>query len=232
VTLLSGLVFGFLLGMRHATDADHVVAVATVVSHQRSVLRAAVMGSLWGMGHMLTLVLGGGAIIVFGLVVPPRLGLTFEFVVALMLVLLGLTTLIRLRRRPEKPRTEPAPHAHGHGIFSRLGGAQLIRPVVVGLIHGLAGSAAVALMVLATIREPLHGLAYLLTLGAGTIVGMLLITAVLAVPLRVAASRSSGLSRTFTYISAAASTALGLFLAYRIGFIDGLFSALPQWTPG
>src|SRR5919202_680871 len=90
---LSVLALGFILGMRHATDADHVVAVTTIVSHQRSIARAAGVGALWGVGHTATILLVGGAIIVFRLAIPPRLGLAMEFGVAVMLVLLGVRSL-------------------------------------------------------------------------------------------------------------------------------------------
>src|SRR5918999_1973014 len=89
----SVLALGFLLGMRHATDPDHVVAVTTIVSQQRSVARAARIGALWGAGHTATIVLVGGAILLFRLAVPPRLGLAMEFVVAVMLVLLGVRSV-------------------------------------------------------------------------------------------------------------------------------------------
>ena len=93
LTLLSIVVLGFFLGMRHATDADHVVAVTTIVSRERSVGAAALIGVLWGVGHTLTILLVGGAIILFGIVIPPRMGLTMELSVALMLILLGVLNL-------------------------------------------------------------------------------------------------------------------------------------------
>src|SRR5215470_18136171 len=87
------LVIGFFLGMRHATDPDHVIAVSTIVSRERSILKAGLIGILWGCGHTLTIAIVGTAIIVFGLVIPPRAGLTLEFSVGLMLILLGILNL-------------------------------------------------------------------------------------------------------------------------------------------
>src|SRR5687767_10751111 len=156
---LSVLALGFILGMRHATDVDHVVAVTTIVSRQRSVSRAAGIGALWGAGHTATIVLVGGAILLFRLAVPPRLGLAMEFAVAIMLVLLGVRSLRAAR------------------IGQSAAGWSPVRPVLVGFVHGMAGSAFVAMLVLTAIDSPLIGITYLLVFGVGTIAGMALITA-------------------------------------------------------
>src|SRR6202163_3095590 len=99
ITLLSIIALGFFLGMRHATDPDHVIAVTTIVSRQRSIRHAALIGILWGLGHTITILAVGSAIILFGLVIPPRVGLTMEFSVGLMLVLLGVLNLSGMMRR-------------------------------------------------------------------------------------------------------------------------------------
>lgn len=212
--LLSVNVLGFLLGMRHATDPDHVVAVTTIVSQQRSLARAARTGILWGVGHTATILLVGGAIIVLKVqmsAIPPRLGLSLEFAVAVMLVVLGLLTL-----------------AGGDGRVAD----STSRPLTVGFVHGLAGSAAVAtLPQVALIPSPMWALAYLAVFGLGTIAGMLLVTASIAVPSLLAVHRFRGLNRTLRIASGIASVAFGLFLAHRIGFVNGLFAAAPAWTP-
>ena len=212
MTLFSILALGFFLGMRHATDSDHVIAVTTIVSQQRRVSSAALTGISWGIGHSITLLIVGAAIVLFGVVVPERLGLGLEFCVALMLVLLGLLNLGSFRRSQK----EPHEHSHRHGFYLRF------RPVVVGAVHGLAGSAAVALLVLPMIRKPVWALFYLLILAAGTIAGMMLITAMIAVPITYSANRFQSFNR---YIGAAAgvfSVGFGLFLVHQIGFVDGL----------
>jgi high-affinity nickel-transport protein len=234
-SLLSLVVFGFLFGMRHATDPDHVVAVTTIVSRERSLRSAAVIGSLWGAGHTLTLLVVGGALLLFNIVIPPRLGLGFELGVALMLILLGVINL-------RAPRPQPHAHPHAHeggalvqrldGLLGGLRGYALLRPLLVGLVHGLAGSAAVAILVMGTLKSPLWGLGYLLIFGAGTLAGMLLITLALALPLRLTALRFERFHRSLGLLAGAFSVAFGLVLAYRIGFVDGLFSAHPTWTPG
>jgi hypothetical protein len=158
MTLFSILALGFLLGMRHATDSDHVVAVTTIVSQQRNVFNASLIGIFWGIGHTVTLLIVGGAIILFGFVIPERVGMSLEFCVAVMLILLGLFNLGSFWRRLNQPND----HSHIHGFFK-------LRPTIVGVVHGLAGSAAVALLVVPMTRNPYWATFYLLIFGAGTI---------------------------------------------------------------
>src|SRR3954465_11636228 len=153
--------------MRHATDGDHVVAVTAIASGEKSIARAMRIGAAWGLGHSATLFLVGGAIVLFGLTVPPRLGLAFEMLVALMLIGLGAWTL--------SGRTI----GHTHSIK---------RPIAVGFVHGLAGSAFVALLVLAAIPGGARQLASLALFGLGTVAGMALITAGIALPFSFAGS--------------------------------------------
>ena len=257
-SLVSILLLGFFLGMRHATDPDHVIAVTTIVARQRRVGAAVLIGVLWGIGHTLTMVAVGGAIIVFGVVIPPRLGLTMELSVALMLILLGLLNVAGIMRWITAIATPVHVHPHRHGDYAhshghtpaahghgeddtaiarldrRLGGLglyQMLRPLVVGVVHGLAGSAAVALLVLATIPDPWWGIAYLVVFGAGTIAGMMLITAATALPFTYTVSRFAAVNRHLVLASGVASIGFGLFLVYRIGVVDGLFASGGRWTP-
>lgn len=204
------LALGFVLGMGHATDSDHVAAVTTIVSRERALRRAATIGMLWGVGHTATIVLVGGAIILFNLVIPPRIGLAMEFGVALMLIALGVLTL---RRRDESHAVSP------------------MRPLGVGFVHGLAGSAFVAMLVLQTIASPLAGIFYLAIFGVGTVAGMGLITTALAVPSIYAARRTASLQRYIQLGAGALSIAFGLLLAHEVGVEGGLFTSHPVWTP-
>ncbi len=206
---LTAIALGALLGLRHATDADHVVAVTAIVSRERSLGRAARIGALWGVGHTLTLLVVGGAIVAFRLVIPPRVGLALEFGVALMLIVLGFTNL---RARDDAPRAA-------------------VRPFLVGLVHGLAGSAAVALLVLATIRGTLEALAYLFVFGLGTIAGMMAVTMLLAAPALYAGARVSRFQSGIRLAAGALSIAFGLLLARELIVDGGLFSAAPTWQP-
>jgi len=251
------ILLGLFLGMRHSTDADHVVAVSTIVSRQGSIRSSATIGLLWGLGHTLTIFLVGSAIIIFGVVIPPRVGLSMEFCVALMLILLGVLNLsgamrwITERFSPREAASQPdasisripevtckknlrAP-ARIEACFDRtigtLGLYQTMRPLVVGLVHGLAGSAAVALLVLSTIKSPVWSTAYLLVFGFGTMVGMMLMTAAISVPLIYTAKKFLNINRHLSTMSGLASMAFGLFLVYQIGVIDGLFRAQAHWVP-
>ena len=207
------VVFGtsLLLGMRHATDPDHVVAVTTIVSRERSARRAGAVGALWGLGHTLTILAVGGAIVLLEVAFTPRLGLALEFAVACMLVVLGALNLLDVRPRPSR-WTE-------------------MRPLLVGVVHGLAGSAAATLLVLPLIDDVRWALVYLAVFGAGTVVGMALVTVAIAAPAALAADRVRGLQRALRVTSGAASLAFGMWLAHRVGVVDGLFTAEPRWTP-
>jgi high-affinity nickel-transport protein len=255
-SLLSILAVGFILGMRHATDPDHVIAVTTIVARQRSIRSAALIGAIWGLGHTLTIVAVGTAIIGCGLVIPPRLGLTMEFSVGVMLVVLGVLTLSGVLQRLQGGHVHPhrhgnfvhahahshSPEAHGHeeaatplarldAWFRGVGFYQAVRPLVVGIVHGLAGSAAVALLVLVAIPSPAFGVVYLLLFGVGTIAGMILITATTAAPFAYTAARLVEMNRWLVVGSGVLSVAFGLFLVYDLGIVKGLFGANPLWTP-
>jgi hypothetical protein len=239
MTLFTILGLGFFLGMRHATYADHVIAVTTIVSRQRSLRHAAWIGAVWGLGHTLTVFVVGGAIILFGLVIPERLGMGLEFCVALMLFGLGLWSVRELfhagshqhphahgdyvHTHPHSHEPEQHSHADDQTPQSRLDRRfedfhlyQTLRPLVVGIAHGLAGSAAVALLVLPLILQPLWAVAYLLVFGAGTIAGMMLITAAIALPVSYTARRSMALHRGLGFATGFLGIGFGIFLGYEI----------------
>ena len=247
IVFITGL--GLILGMRHSTDADHVVAISTIVTKQRSIRNAAVIGSVWGLGHTITIFIVGSLIILFGVEIPPRLGLSMEFSVAIMLVLLGILNLTGVLQKLTSrftpvigaPKDRVALEAKRNRLskmeklldnsVGRLGVYQCIRPLAIGLVHGLAGSAAVALLVLSTIHSPVWATVYLLVFGVGTMVGMMCMTAMIAAPLAFAGDRFAKLGKYLGAVSGMASLCFGSFLVYQLGFLGGLFTSHPQWIP-
>src|SRR6266851_1976872 len=211
-TLLPIAALGFFLGIRHATDPDHVIAVSTIVSRERGIQSAALIGILWGVGHTFTILAAGGAIVLFGVVIPSRVGLTMEFSVALMLILLGGTTVSGILR----PRGHP--HVHGDYVHAHPHGHE---PDHHG--HG-EQETPLARLVVATIHDAALSLAYLLVFGLGTIAGMMLITVAIAIPFAYTARRFLGVNRSLALGAGLLSIGFGLFLAYQIGFVDGLFT--------
>lgn len=235
MNLAAILGLGFFLGMRHATDADHVVAVSAIVSRQRTIKAAAPLGILWGVGHTLTILLVGGAIVVFEIAIPPRLGLGLELAVAVMLVMLGALNvrgaLVRGAEKDDLEHVHAASHARQPGAPRVVFDAQRVRTLLIGVVHGVAGSAAVALLVIGTIASAAGAFAYLLVFGLGTVAGMLVITTALAMPVAAAAERWQRLHRLLGFAAGALSIALGMILFYEIGFVQGLFTGAPEWEP-
>ncbi len=266
LSLLTVIGVGFLLGMRHATDPDHVVAVTTIVSRQQSIRHAGLIGMLWGVGHTITIFFVGAAIIVFNLVIPPRVGLAMEMAVGIMLIVLGVMNLTGLTQwitnrftpghnhdevihiHPHRHGGHQHVHVHGHSpevhlhleqspkgtfgrVLERIGLYQLLRPLAIGIVHGLAGSAAVALLVLTTIRDPRWALAYLLVFGIGTIAGMMVITMIIGAPFAYTGKRFANFNRGLAVASGVVSVAFGLFITFQMGFVNGLFTSHPNWTP-
>jgi hypothetical protein len=212
---LTLLGLGLLLGLRHAADPDHVVAVGAIAARTQRWWPATRLGIAWGLGHTLTLFAVASGIILFDWVVPPRLGLAMEFCVAMALVVLGLVNV----------------RTHTHDAVADTGSGGSARAFGVGLVHGLAGSAAVALLVVSMVHDPVWSCAYLLVFGAGTLVGMTAITTGFALPVVATAQRWQGGHRLMRLGSGAVSIAMGVWLAYQIGWSDGLFLPVASWTP-
>jgi sulfite exporter TauE/SafE len=231
----SVLAFGLVLGLKHAVEADHLAAVTTIVSERKSILGASLVGGLWGMGHTLSLLVAGIAVILFHLRISEQTALALEFGVGIMLIALGVNALRKLMRggtlhlhwhRHGKhihahPHVhdgvdEPdSPHTH-HGL--RLSA----RPFLVGMVHGLAGSAALMLLVLSTISSPLAGLLYILVFGIGSVGGMMLMSALVGLPLSLTATRFARAHFVVRCLAGLFSLSFGLFMVYQIGIKDGL----------
>jgi hypothetical protein len=181
---------GSLLGARHALEPDHLAAVSTLVAHERDGYKAAWLGACWGAGHTLTLVASGAALVALRTQMPPAVATVFELFVAVMLVGLGVRAIVvAARQGPTGPMHE---HHHGHMIHVHRGAASHIhvgawtlarRPLLVGAVHGLAGSGALTALVLTTLPTPTAQLIYLIVFGLGSTLGMAALSGVLGWPL-------------------------------------------------
>jgi len=221
---------GLLLGLKHATDADHIVAVTTFVSESKSLWRSCGIGVFWGIGHTLSLALAGLLVIVFKVSIPSWVEARLEFVVALMLVALGARVLIRTIQRKIELHAHTHVHSgtvshshwhihtsgekwtHDHAGWTHLG----LRPLLVGMVHGAAGSAALMLLVLSTIRSPLEAFLYILVFGFGSVLGMLLISCLLALPLHWAKGRVATSYKPIQLTAGLFSCLFGLYLGFQI----------------
>jgi len=204
-TVMATLGLGFILGLKHATEADHLAAVAAIVTEKRSLWQSAVVGGLWGAGHTVSLLVAGFFVIALGVAIPERLANLLELAVALMIVFLGT----RLLRHAPSMTT----HDHAHNGFSEW------RPVLVGIVHGLAGSAALTLLVLAEVVRngtPALGFAYLLVFGAGSIGGMLLMSSLIGLPISLGARFFQRTLVPIRVLVGVMSTGFGVLYALRI----------------
>ena len=237
--LFAALALGIVLGLRHALDPDHVVAVSTIVSEYRNPLRSFWVGISWGLGHTTTLLLAGIVIIALRLTIPDRLALFLEFGVGIMLVGLGVQVIYSFQRKKVHQ------HAHGHDEDGHThfhshaenpahspehhGVKGVGKPFFrkksyfIGTIQGLAGSAALTLLVLASIDSPLAGMGYILLFGLGSVLSMGVMTILISMPIVFSANRLPNLNRFIQPGVGVLSILFGVFLMYKIGFTEGLF---------
>lgn len=229
--------FGFLLGLKHALDADHLVAVSAIVSDKNSSKGAALVGLTWGLGHMAALLAAGVAVIVLRLQIPPRLAPILELGVALMIIGLGLNLLIRVFRHGgaklhlHEHQHGELRHQHPHLHYGDRHGERDRehhwvrsgrRPFLVGMMHGLAGSATLTLLVLAELPSPFLGLAYLMLFGLGSVGGMLTISTLLSLPYEALKRRFGRFDLSLRITASACSVIFGIYMFYEIVIIQEL----------
>jgi ABC-type nickel/cobalt efflux system permease component RcnA len=228
--LATALGLGFVLGLRHALDPDHLVAVSTIVGEHRGLKKSSLVGTFWGLGHTASLLAAGVAVIVLKLRVPDAVGLWLELAVALMLLLLGARVLVKSLRgwrlhahahahggrrhvhlhvhRPDEG------HAHAHRHLLGFGA----RPFLVGMVHGMAGSAGLMLLVLATIPSAVAGLVYVGVFGLGSAGGMLVMSGLMSLPFVLGGKRSGAVGEWLRLATGLSSFSFGLFLVWQYGF--------------
>jgi len=243
MSALATLSLGLVFGLKHATEVDHVIAVTTIVSEQRKLWRAALVGVLWGTGHTASLVVIGVIVLVLHVAIPDSVSDWLEFCVALMIILMGATafyTAFRQRRsihvhqhqhdgythahlhfHDEETPHEDVPHTHSHSV-RHVG----LKPMLVGVMHGLAGSATLTLLVLSQITSAFIGILYLLVFGLGSIVGMLLMSGLVGLPFVFSARKLGNAHYALQTAAGALSVCFGLWYAYQTGVASGLLAAI------
>ena len=220
--VLTGSALGSLLGMRHALEPDHLTAVSTLVTGERNSLRAASLGASWGVGHTLSLVIVGVVLVGLRAQMPARVADLFEFLVALMLIGLGIRAIVlAVRQGPVGPTHT---HHHGHVVHRHAGATPHVhvgrwtlarRPLLIGAVHGLAGSGALTALVLTTLPSTAARISYMALFGFGSTVGMAILSGLLGWPLaKVGTNRT--LTRAFSVAVGCISIGLGLFWGYPL----------------
>jgi sulfite exporter TauE/SafE len=227
--------FGFMLGLKHATDADHLAAVGTIVAERKSLWSSALIGGVWGLGHTISLFLAGVFVLLLNFEISERTERALEFGVGIMLTFLGLNVIRKLLKGGRLHF-----HAHGHGarehVHPHLHEAAVAdephthhglsfspRALVIGMIHGLAGSAGLMLLVIPTIESKTVGLLYIVVFGIGSIGGMMLMSLLVGLPFHLTAGKFNRFNYLLQSVAGLASIALGLLIIYEKGVTEGLF---------
>jgi len=227
-SLYAAFGLGLILGVKHALDADHVIAVSTIVSEYQSLKWASLIGAFWGLGHTATLLVVGLAVILLRLTIPVRVALGLELLVALMLIFLGVSILWRsfkadkLHLHPHEHNPKSHAHFHVHGDPQEDHAhahpfSSMRKPFIIGMVHGLAGSATLMLLVLSTIPSAIAGLTYIAIFGLGSVGGMFVLSSVIGLPFILTARRFTLLNRWIKVVAGTASVGFGLVLGWEIG---------------
>lgn len=228
--LLSILALGFVLGIKHAIEPDHVIAVSTIASQSKKLWRSSLAGVYWGIGHTLTLFIVGMTVIFMKAEISEKWAMSLEFVVGIMLVYLGISSILSLKKmgatththqdfhedhfhmHPVKPSSE---HKHQHISYWKS--------MFIGIVHGLAGSAAMVVLTMATVDSVWQGALYMIVFGMGTIAGMLLSTTLIGIPFVLSANQRT-INSWLTTTAGTISTLFGFYYMYNLGITEGLFS--------
>ncbi|MED4203933.1 sulfite exporter TauE/SafE family protein [Neobacillus mesonae] len=215
ITLLSILALGFILGLKHAIEPDHVIAVTTIASQSKKLWNASLAGVFWGIGHTATLFIIGIILILIKNDISDKWSMSLEFLVGIMLVYLGIVSILSFRKSGRE-------EGHTHTDKSYIKGSYM-KSVVIGLIHGLAGSAAMVLLTMSTVDSVWEGALYILIFGLGTITGMLTFTTIIGLPFVLSTKRKK-INRSLTLTAGIVSTVFGVYYMYNLGVTEGLFA--------
>lgn len=237
LSMLAVLGIGLVFGLKHATEVDHVVAISTIVSRNKNVFHSAIVGALWGMGHTASLLIVAAIVLSLRIAIPERVSGWLEFGVAIMIICLGISALRRALQKNahvhvhqhnhdglshthihfHENETTHAPSKqsrHSHAL-SRLGW----KPVLIGMMHGLAGSGALMLLVLTQISSALLGFLYVATFGVGSIVGMLLMSGLIGLPFAFSSRKLTHFHQSLQTLAAVFSICFGIWYAYKAAIL-------------
>ena len=238
MTFINILFLGFFIGLKHALEADHVAAVATLASKASSLREGLMLGATWGLGHTITLFIFGSAVLIVDTMIPERLALALEFLVGCMLVVMGGVVIKEIVHRrihfhahrhadgithlhfhshaEEKVEHQVSPHQHDHARkFS-------FRALLVGMMHGMAGSAALILLTLDAVSTTGMGLAYIVLFGIGSMAGMALLSSMIVIPLRSSEFVANRMYKGLRVFIGAATLLLGMVIMYESSITRGL----------
>ncbi|MBV7506759.1 sulfite exporter TauE/SafE family protein [Bacillus sp. sid0103] len=236
ISFLSILALGFVLGIKHAIEPDHVIAVSTIASQSKKLFRSSLAGVFWGIGHTATLFIMGIILIFMKGEIPEEWAMSLEFLVGIMLVYLGASTLLSFKNihvhqhehdgenhKHVHSHTNSGQHVHKH----KHKNVSYLRSLVIGLVHGLAGSGAMVLLTMSTVKSVWEAAVYILIFGVGTIIGMLFFTTIIGIPF-VFSAKKLRLNQTLTQITGAISIVFGILYMYNLGVTEGLFKLWVQ----
>jgi ABC-type nickel/cobalt efflux system permease component RcnA len=231
-TLLSVLALGFILGIKHAIEPDHVIAVSTIASQSKKLWNASLAGVFWGIGHTATLFIIGIILILLKGEIPEKWAMSLEFLVGIMLVYLGIKTIfsfknIHIHHHQHDGDDHKHVHSHqnsgGHNHKHQHKKTTYLQSMLIGLVHGLAGSGAMVLLTMSTVKSIGEAAIYILIFGAGTVIGMLFFTTIIGIPF-VLSKKSKTISRPLGIVTGVISTVFGIYYMYNLGVNDGLFN--------
>ena len=223
---------GFILGIKHAIEPDHVIAVSTIASQSKKLWHSSLAGVFWGVGHTLTLFVVGIMVILFKGQISEKWAMSLEFLVGIMLVYLGVKTIFSFKKihlHQHKHDGDDHKHVHTHQNSGEHDHKHqhkkvtYLKSMFIGLIHGLAGSGAMILLTVSTVKSMAEAAIYILIFGAGTVIGMLFFTTIIGIPF-VLSKKNKTISGRLGIVTGVISTIFGAYYMYNLGFNEGLFS--------
>jgi len=232
IGFLTILSLGFVLGIKHAIEPDHVIAVSTIASQSKQLFRSTLAGVFWGIGHTATLLVFGIVLILMKGEIPEKWAMSLEFLVGIMLVYLGVKTVLSFKNihlhRHKHDENEQHKHLHSHVHMGhhnhkhKHNKISYLNSMLIGIVHGLAGSGAMVLLTMSTVSGIWDAAIYIIIFGAGTVIGMLFFTTIIGIPF-VLSSKKISLNQTLTQLTGLISIVFGIYYMYNLGVTEGLY---------